>query len=139
MIRDRVCAIGRWLLMLGMLVLLWLATGNRWILCLWVLLLLIPPVSVLTALYVRRHIWGKIILPTTAAKGTACTGSLRLENRAWLPAAKLYCRVKMINDLTREENVLDIISGLGPRCRSAVCMIFMMFDSSFSMFYVQSY
>ena len=114
MIRDRICAIGRYVLMLLSVLLLWLATGNGWMLGLAAALLLIPPVSLLTNLYVRRQIRGKISIPTTAAKGTACMGSLCLENNGWLPAARLYCRVRIINDLTQEENELEIISGLGP-------------------------
>ena len=114
MIRDRVRAIGRYALTLVLLLFLWPATGNGWILGLAAAILLIPPVSLLTNLYVRKQLRGKVILPTTAAKGTACMGSIRLENRGWLPAAKIYCRVCMINDLTREENELEIISGLGP-------------------------
>lgn len=119
MIRQRIGAIAQYILTLFLLVLLWLVSASEWILALAGLVLLIPPVSLLSNLYVRRHIRGKIILPTTAAKGTACMGSLRLENGSWLPAAKLCCRVGMVNDLTREENVLEIISGLGPRSSAA--------------------
>lgn len=114
MIRDRIWAIGRYLQLLGMTVLLWLASGSGWILGLAVLVVLIPPVSLLSNLYVRKHIRGRIIMLTTAAKGAACEGTIRLENRSFLPAAKLRCRLGMINDLTREETVLEFTSGLGP-------------------------
>ena len=115
MTRDRIYAAGRYLLMLAMLALLWLASGSGWALGLTVMLLLVPPVSLLGNLYVRRHLRGAVVIPTTAAKGTACAGSLRLENGAWLPAAKLCCRMGLVNDLTGEEETVEFLSGVGPR------------------------
>lgn len=118
MIRDRIRAIAQYTLLFLLLLLLWLASGSEWILGLLAFMILILPVSILVNLYVRKHIHGKLVLPTTAAKKTACMGSIFLENKAWLPAAKIYCRIGMINDLTGEENVLEIISGLGPKRKS---------------------
>lgn len=115
MIRDRVRAIGRYLLAVLTVMVLWLAAGDGWLLGIGLFLLLIPPASLLTALYVRNHIRGKIVLPTTAAKGRQCDGMLCLENDCWLPAAKLYCRLGVINDLTREHTETDLVFGLGPK------------------------
>lgn len=114
MIRDRICAIARFAGLALMLLLLWLVSGNVRILGLLVFLMLIPAVSLLSNLYVRKHICAAIRIPTTATKGTACMASVQLENKSRLPAVKLYCRVGMINDLTGEENTLEFISGLGP-------------------------
>ena len=111
--RDRIGAIGRYVLAALMSEALYLSTGSQWVLGLLVFILLIPVVSLALNLYVRRKIQAKILLATTAAKGTACTGSVQLENKAWLPAAKLYCKVGLINDLTREENTLELICALG--------------------------
>lgn len=113
--RDRIGAIVRYILAALLLVGLYLAIGNGWIAGLFIFLLLLPPVTLAVNLYVRKRILVKIQLPTTAAKGAACIGTVQLENGAWLPAGKLYCKVGMINDLTREENVLELISALGPR------------------------
>ena len=114
MSRDRMGAIGRYILLLLLFLLLLLVSGSGWILGLVILLLLIPPVSLAGNLYVRKHIQGKILVPTTSVKGNPCSGTVRLENSAWLPAVKLCCRVGMINDLTREENAAELIFGLGP-------------------------
>ena len=112
--RDRIGAIVRYALAVLLMILLHLGTGNQWILGLLVFLLLLPPVSFVVNLYVRKRIQVRILLPTTAAKCTACTGSVWFGNKAWFPASKLYCKVRMINDLTREETVLELISALGP-------------------------
>lgn len=114
MIRDRICAIARFVGLVLLLLLLWAVSGSPWILGLLVFLLLIPPVSLLSNLYVRRHIRAAVHIPTTSTKGAACAAAIQLENKAKLPAAKLYCRVGLINDLTGEENTLELISGLGP-------------------------
>ena len=112
--RDRLGAFVRYIVAAGLITVLYFSVGSQWILGLLVFLLLLPPVSFAVNLYVRKKIQVKILLPTTAAKGAACMGSIQLENKAWLPAPKLYCKVGMINDLTREENLQEVISALGP-------------------------
>ena len=119
MSRARICAAGRYGLILALVLILWLASGSGWILGLAVMLLLVPPVSLAANLYVRRRIFGRIVLPTSAAKGTGCMGSLELENRSWFPAPKLRCRIRMVNDLTREETGLELTAGLGPKDRTS--------------------
>ena len=116
--RDRIGACARYVLAVLLIAVLSLGTGDQWIMGLLVFLLILPLVSLAANLYVRKKIHARILLSTTAAKGTACVGSIQLENRAWLPAFKLYCKVGMINDLTREENTLELISALGPRRES---------------------
>lgn len=111
---DRIGAIARYVLAVLLLVGLYLSTGNQWILGLLLFLLLLLLVSLAVNLYLRKKVQVRILLPTTAAKGAACMGSIQLENKAWLPASKLYCKVGMINDLTREENLLELISAIGP-------------------------
>lgn len=112
--RDRIGAIARYALAVILIAGLYFLTGDGRIAGLLVLLFLLPPVSLAVNLYVRKNILCKILLPTTAAKGTACMGSILLDNKGWLPASKLYCRIGMINDLTREANTLAWISALGP-------------------------
>lgn len=112
--RDRIGAVTRYIFAVLLLMALCLAVGNQLVWGVTAFLLLLPLVSLIANLYVRKKIQARILLSTTAAKGTACVGSILLENKAWLPAAKLYCKVGIINDLTREENMLELISGLGP-------------------------
>lgn len=115
MTRDRFGAIARYILAVLLLMGLYLGTGSQWLLGLLLLLLLLPPASLAANLYVRNMIQVSVMLPTTAAKGTACMGTVQMANRAWLPAARLYCKVGMINDLTREENRMELIASIGPR------------------------
>lgn len=115
---DRIGAIARYSLTLILLILLSLTTGSRWMYALTAFVLLLPPVSLCANLYVRKQLLGRILLPTTAAKGTAATGTILFQNRGWLPAMKLYCKVGLINDLTREEQTLELISAIGPRKES---------------------
>lgn len=114
MTRERIGAAARYVLGALLLAVLSLADGSRWFWGLTVFYLLVPVVSLAANVLVRRKIWGRILLPTTAAKGTACMGSVLLENRGWLPAAKLCCRIRLINDLTGEEHVLEQLTGIGP-------------------------
>lgn len=111
---DRIGAWGRYLLGVLLTVFLYFATGSRWMLVLVMFLLLLPPLSLGSNLYVRKKLRIHLQLPTTSPKGTACLGSLELENKAWLPAPKLYCKVGLINDLTREEAVVEMVCALGP-------------------------
>ena len=112
--RDRIGAWGRYLLGLLLTVFLYFATGSRWILALVIFLLLLPPVSLGCSLYIRKKLRIRLQLPTTSPKGTACLGCVELENKAWLPVPKLYCKVGLVNDLTREEAVVEMVCALGP-------------------------
>lgn len=116
--RNRASAIVQYILMLTLLIVLCLAVGNRWLWGLTAFILLIPPVSLCTNLYVRKKINGEIQISTTAAKHNACLGSILLENTAWLPATKLFCRLGIINDLTHEKNTLELATALSPRKNS---------------------
>lgn len=113
--RERIGAAARYILTAVLLTVLFLLGGNVWVLSLLVLLALIPTVSTAANFYVRRHLRGEMQLPTTAAKGTACMGSLIVHNQAWLPAMKLQCSIAIINDLTREQQVVSFITAAGPR------------------------
>ena len=119
MIRDRIIAIVRYFLLLIFLLLLQQASGNLFALCLLLTVLLVPGVSWIANLYVRKTLRGKVDIRTTNAKNSACLGALRITNDGWLPAMKLYCRVSLINDLTRQEQQVDLHMGVGARrCES---------------------
>lgn len=112
--RGRIAAAARYLLTLLLIAVLIPLTGSGWAWGLLLLLVLLLPVSFGCNLYVRRCLDAQIRLPTAAAKGSPCGGTLVLKNRAKLPAVKLYGRLSIINDLTREEETLEFISAVGP-------------------------
>lgn len=113
--RDRFGAVARFVLAAALLVLLYLTTGGAWIPGLLAFLVLLPPVSLCANLCVRKKICGAIHIPTTAAKGTANMGMVILKNEGWLPAAKLYCKIALVNDLTGERQTLELITAIAPR------------------------
>ena len=114
--RDRAGAIIRYIFTLAVFVILSLAIGDWRLWGVTTLILLIPPISLCINLYVRKNIRCRIVISTTATKNSPCTGSILLENKALFPASKLYCRLGVINDLTREENTLEcIVATLAPK------------------------
>lgn len=101
--RQWLGAAGRYILAALLLMILALSTGNGWIWGVFGLLLLLPGLSTLANLLVRKGLRAKLQLPTTSPKTTACLGSLTVRNKSWLPAPKIFCRVRMVNDLTAQE------------------------------------
>lgn len=112
--RDRIGAALRFGLAVLGLLLLGAVSGEGEIPALGGFLLLLPPVSLAANLLVRKKLHAEICLPTTAAKGAAVMGTVLIKNKALLPAAKLYCRLRLVNDLTGEEQRQEIICGAGP-------------------------
>lgn len=79
--------------------------------------LLLPPVSLLACCLAGRRLSAQLVLPTTAAKGSASVGCLRLTNRSRLPLPRVLCRLRLVNDLTQEEQTLVLRAALAPgRC-----------------------
>ena len=115
MIRDRIVAFVRYLLLVVLLLLLQQASGNMFALCLLLIVLLLPIVSSIASFYVRKKLRGKVVIGTTTSKNSPCLAAVQITNDGWLPAMKLYCRVSLINDLTRQEQQLDLHMGVGAR------------------------
>lgn len=113
--QGRLSATVRYGLSLLLLLLLEIVTPNPWILTGMILLLLLPPGSWLANGWVCRHIRGKFSLPPTAAKGSACSGTLTLNNSSWWPILNLNCRIRLTNDLTGETVYRDILTAIGPK------------------------
>lgn len=115
MILDKIGAVARYLLLTTLLFLLQQATGNIWVLSLLLLLLLLPVVSWLANLYVRKNLRAKLMLDTTLAKNHETVCALQITNTALLPAMKLRCRISLLNDLTCQEQTVDLILGVGAK------------------------
>lgn len=115
MIRNKIGAVARYLVLAALLLLLQQATGNAWVLSVLILLLLLPAVSWLTNLYVRKKLRTKLVLATTSAKKHENFCTLQITNTSWLPAMKLYCRISLLNDLTHQEQTVDLLLGVGAR------------------------
>lgn len=108
-------AVAGYVMLLLLLLILLLFCPTVWVLGGALLLAVIPMVSLLLNLYVRRGIHVSLQLPATAAKNAAVTGKAVFRNDAWLPAARLYCVLGVINDLTGETEEIFVTSGIGAR------------------------
>lgn len=116
MTRLRVKYWARYLTLVALAVLLALATGNGWAWGLTAFVLVLPPLSFCGNFLVRTQLGASLSLPTTSPKSSACMATLTLTNKSWLPAARVLCRVRMVNDLTGEERFLWLEASLPPRC-----------------------
>lgn len=91
-----------------------LARGSSWVWGLLLFLLLLPPLSFCCNFLVRPKLHASLSLPTTSPKGSACMATLTLRSKSWLPAPKLLCQLRMVNDLTGEEHFLWLEASLPP-------------------------
>lgn len=119
MIRDRIFAYARYLLLVVLLLLLQQASGNMFALCLLLIVLLLPIISWVANFYVRKKLRGKVLIGTTTSKNSPCLAAVQIANDGWLPAMKLYCRVSLINDLTRQEQQVDLHMGVGAKSQAS--------------------
>ena len=119
MIRDRIVAFVRYLLLAALLLLLQQASGNIFTLCLLLIVLLLPPISWVANFYVRKKLRGKVVIGTTTSKNSPCLAAVQIANDSWLPAMKLYCRLTLINDLTRQEQQVDLHMGVGAKSQAS--------------------
>ncbi|MEA4966093.1 MAG: DUF58 domain-containing protein [Oscillospiraceae bacterium] len=108
-------AIARFLLLALSAALLLAATASPWALGGLLLLLFAPLCSLLLNFHVRRRLRLSVQLPTSAAKGGAVAGSVTVENRAFLPAARIYVRLAIVNDLTGETEAATLPLSVGAR------------------------
>lgn len=113
--RERWSAALRYGLVLLFLVAAALLDGSAALWALVAFALLLPPVSLGACCLVKKKLRAQLVLPTTAAKGSACVGRLRLTNRTWLPLPRVRCRLRLVNDLTQEEQTLFLDASLAPR------------------------
>lgn len=105
----------RYLAIFVPMLLLALVSGSGWVWGLGVFVLLLPPVSFLGNFLVRRELQAKLSLPTTSPKSSACMATLTLTSKSWLPAPKVLCQIRIINDLTMEEQFLWMEASLPPK------------------------
>lgn len=119
MIRDRIVAYVRYLLLVVLLLLLQQASGNMLALGLLLTVLLLPLISWVANFYVRNKLRGKVVIETATSKNTPSLASVQIANDGWLPAMKLYCRVSLINDLTRQEQRFDLHMGVGAKSQAS--------------------
>lgn len=97
----------------GML-LLALASGDSRIWGVVAFVLVLPIFSLCANFLVRPKVGAGLAMPTTAPKGSACMATLTLSNKSWLPAPKVLCRLRTVNDLTGEEGFLWMEASLPP-------------------------
>lgn len=88
----------------------WLS-GSAQMLAVLVFALLLPVMTALTNQFVCRHLTGQLLLPTTAAKDAACTGTLKIFCDARIPAVRLWCRLSIVNDLTGEYQTMELLTA----------------------------
>ena len=79
------------------------------------LFLLLSAATFLIAFLVKTKISAKAVLPPTAEKGREVCGKIVLENKSALPVFKAICEVSVKNNLTGEENAINISLSASPK------------------------
>ncbi|MDO4489058.1 MAG: DUF58 domain-containing protein [Eubacteriales bacterium] len=115
MTRERLGAAVSFLLLLLMLIALMVFTGSVWSLLGMLLMVLLPAVSAVANLYVRKHLRAGIEMATTTAKGTAIECIVHIYNDGWLPVVRCFTEVEITNDLTGEREKISLAGGAGAR------------------------
>lgn len=95
-----------WLFSLLCGILLAIFTGSVWVWSAAALLLLLPIGSAAWNCLAFRSPEGKILLPSTAQKGSALAGRIEMTAHALPPAGRIYCRMETANELTDEKTAL---------------------------------
>lgn len=70
-----------------------------------------------TAFAVKNKITAKAVLPPTAEKGKDFAGKIILENGSAFPVFKAHCEVLVKNNLTGEENTVNICLRAMPKSK----------------------
>lgn len=115
--RLRLGCWARYLAIFALILLLALASGSGWVWGLGAFVVLLPLVSFCGNFWVRRKLQASLSLPTTSPKSSACMATLTLSSKSWLPAAKVLCQIRIINDLTGEEQFLWMEASVPPKDR----------------------
>ena len=113
--KEIVGGAARFALLFLLLTVLLVLTGSAWILAGIGLMFLLPLTSWGANAYVRKHLLGEIILPTTTAKNAAVNCTVRIHNDALLPVARYFCTVEIVNDLTCETETVTLAGGVGAK------------------------
>lgn len=113
--KKTAASLGGWLLILLLLAGTALYAGSIYVLLGAVLWLLIPLVSFLINLGIRKKLEITIEMPVSAAKKTDLSGCVIIKNKSRLPAARIRCRIQIRNRLTGEtgEQLLELSAAPG--------------------------
>ena len=82
------------------------------------LFLFLSAASFLMAFLVKTKIYAKAVLPPTGEKGKELVGKIVLENKSAFPVFKAICRVLVKNNLTGEENAINISLSASPKSKT---------------------
>lgn len=89
-------------------------TGAPVLLALLAMIVLLPGLTALPELGLRRRMEAVVTLPANIEKGQAAAGAVRLVNRGMLPAPEIRCRLRLTNDMTGESVQTCVSASLGP-------------------------
>ena len=79
------------------------------------LFLLLLPATFGILFFIKNKISAKAVLPPTAEKGREVCGKIVLENKSAFPLFKAVCEVSVKNNLTGEENRMNIVLSAPPK------------------------
>lgn len=109
------CYCGIWLFLTAVL----LAAPSVYILTAIFAMAALTGVSVISNLYVKKHLRAAIKINTTTAKDSAVVCNAEFFNNALLPAARIFCGICLQNDLTGEKEYVLIKSAVGAKSNAS--------------------
>lgn len=107
--RKRICrALAIWIPVLAVTGMTALWTGSRFVMIAVILWLLLPFVSTIQNLYLRKKIQVTVSFPATAAKGEKVTGTVMVRNNSHLSYTNIFCEIAVENRLTKEKEFVNL-------------------------------
>lgn len=107
--KKRICrALVIWIPVLAVTGTVALWTGSRILMTAGILWLLIPFVSTIQNLYLRKKIQVTVSLPAVAAKREMVTGTVTVQNNSHLSYTNLFCEIAVENRLTKEQEIVNL-------------------------------
>lgn len=104
-----------WLLFIGLIAMLYIISGNRYILLLALCIFIMPICMLLSNLPVRKHIGASIRIQPSCEKGECCECMVELINRSVMPVLRAQLDIEARNSLTGEKETLNRICFI-PAC-----------------------
>ena len=97
-----------WAFALAVLALLLVLTGSVWLAGLLVVVVLLPFFSLFWNTAAGKTLEARVSFPTGGRKGVPAEGRVSVIFPKLQPLGKVYCTIRLVNDLTGEETLLDV-------------------------------
>lgn len=108
----------QWLFLILLLVLLLFFQGDVLILGILLTWVLLPPVTWLCNLWIKKYLFIDLKIEPNVSKGKNTTGIIRITNKSMLPMFRIFAKIQVKNRLTKETDEMYLPVCILPNTRT---------------------